>query len=90
MAEAEYAAYGARAEVKFVGINIMPDPGTPWYMVPQGWAAESPPTQVYCDGYDAYQEEPTHPGVYYTLKQGADGVYRAACHYCGRKWATAG
>jgi len=46
-------------------------------------------TQVYCDGYDPEQEEATHPGVYYTLKQGPDGVYRAVCFYCGRRWASA-
>jgi uncharacterized Zn-finger protein len=45
--------------------------------------------QVYCEGWDAYQEEPTHPGVYYTLKQRADGTHTAVCHYCGKKWVTA-
>jgi uncharacterized Zn-finger protein len=45
--------------------------------------------QVYCDGYDAYQEEPTHPGVYYTLKQRADGTHSAVCYYCGKKWVSA-
>jgi len=50
---------------------------------------EDADTQVSCDGYDPQQEEATHPVVYYTLKQGADGVYRAVCHYCGRKWASA-
>ena len=45
--------------------------------------------QVYCDGYDAYQEEPTHPGVYYTLKQRSDGTHSAVCHYCGRQWVGA-
>ena len=38
-------------------------------------------TQVYCDGYDAYQEEPTHPGVYYTLKQRSDGTPRRGNHW---------
>ena len=45
-------------------------------------------TQVYCDGYDAYQEEPTHPGVYYTLKQRSDGTHTAVCYYCGRRWLS--
>ena len=44
--------------------------------------------QVYCDGYDAYQEEPTHPGVYYTLKQRANGTHSAVCYYCGKKWVS--
>ena len=47
---------------------------------------ETQDTQVYCDGYDDYQEEPTHPGVYYTLKQSADGKHRAVCLYCGKQW----
>ena len=46
-------------------------------------------TQVYCDGYDTYQEEPTHPGVYYTLKQRSDGTLSAVCYYCGRRWVSA-
>jgi len=46
-------------------------------------------TQVSCDGYDPEQEEATHPVVYYTLKQDPDGVYRAECMYCGRRWASA-
>jgi uncharacterized Zn-finger protein len=46
-------------------------------------------TQVYCEGWDAYQEEPTHPGVYYTLKLRTDGTYTAVCHYCGKKWVSA-
>jgi len=50
---------------------------------------EQEDTQVSCDGYDPQQEEATHPMVYYTLKQGADGVYRAECMYCGRRWASA-
>ena len=50
---------------------------------------EQEDTQVYCDGYDAYQEEPTHPGVYYTLKPRSDGTLSAVCHYCGRKWVSA-
>jgi len=45
-------------------------------------------TQVYCEGWDDHQEEPTHPRVYYTLKKQPDGVYRAECLYCGRKWAS--
>jgi len=45
-------------------------------------------TQVYCDGYDAYQEEPTHPKVYYTLKQRSDGTYSAVCYYCGKRWVS--
>ena len=46
-------------------------------------------TQVYCEGWDDYQEEPTHPGVYYTLKQRADGTHAAECLYCGKRWVTA-
>ena len=49
---------------------------------------EDQDTQVYCEGWDDYQGEPTHPSVYYTLKQGADGVYTAECMYCGRRWAS--
>jgi uncharacterized Zn-finger protein len=45
-------------------------------------------TQVYCDGYDAYQEEPTHPGVYYTLKQRSDSTHSAVCYYCGKRWVS--
>lgn len=43
-------------------------------------------TEVYCEGWDDYQEEATHPGVHYTLKQRPDGVYAAVCMYCNRKW----
>ena len=46
-------------------------------------------TQVYCEGWDDYQEEPTHPGVYYTLKQRADGTHSAVCYYCGKRWVGA-
>ena len=46
-------------------------------------------TQVYCEGWDAYQQEPTHPGVYYTLKLRADGTHTAECLYCGKKWVSA-
>jgi len=46
-------------------------------------------TQVYCEGWDAYQEEPTHPGVYYTLKKQPDGTHTAECMYCGKRWVGA-
>ena len=46
-------------------------------------------TQVYCEGWDDYQQEPTHPKVYYTLKQQPDGVHAAECLYCGKKWVSA-
>jgi len=50
---------------------------------------EDQDTQVYCEGWDDYQEEPTHPGVYYTLKQRADGTHSAVCFYCGKRWVSA-
>ena len=49
---------------------------------------EDQDTQVYCEGWDDYQEEPTHPGVYYTLKQRANGTHSAVCYYCGKKWVS--
>ncbi len=45
-------------------------------------------TQVYCEGWDDYQEEATHPGVYYTLKLRANGTHTAVCYYCGRRWVS--
>jgi len=50
---------------------------------------EQEDTQVYCEGWDDYQEEPTHPGVYYTLKLRANGTHTAVCFYCGKKWVSA-
>ena len=50
---------------------------------------EDQDTQVYCEGWDSYQEEATHPGVYYTLNLRADGTHTAVCYYCGKKWVTA-
>ena len=47
-------------------------------------------TQVYCEGWDSYQEEPTHPRVYYTLKKQPDGSHTAECMYCGKQWASTG
>ena len=49
---------------------------------------EDQDTQVYCEGWDDYQQEPTHPGVYYTLKQRANGTHTAVCYYCGKKWVS--
>ena len=46
-------------------------------------------TQVYCEGWDDYQQEPTHPGVYYTLKKQPDGTHTAECMYCGKRWVSA-
>ena len=45
-------------------------------------------TQVYCEGWDDYQAEPTHPGVYYTLKKQPDGSHTAECMYCGKRWVS--
>jgi uncharacterized Zn-finger protein len=44
--------------------------------------------QVWCEGWDVVQDEPTHPRVYYTLKEDKNnlGTYRAVCFYCGKKW----
>jgi len=50
---------------------------------------EDQDTQVYCEGWDDYQQEPTHPGVYYTLKLRANGTRTAVCYYCGKKWVSA-
>ena len=49
---------------------------------------EDPDTQVYCEGWDDYQAEPTHPRVYYTLKTQPDGSHAAECMYCGRRWVS--
>ena len=49
---------------------------------------EQEDTQVYCEGWDDYQGELTHPGVYYTLKQRSDGTHSAVCYYCGRRWLS--
>ena len=57
-----------------------------WWLI---MCMEDQDTQVYCEGWDGYQEEATHPGVYYTLKPRADGTRTAVCYYCGRKWLMA-
>lgn len=39
--------------------------------------------EVQCHGDDEWGG---HPLVYYTLKEEHDGVYRAACFYCGKRF----
>lgn len=39
--------------------------------------------EVSCHGDDEWGG---HPLVYYTLKENNNGVYKAACFYCGKKF----